>query len=296
MKTSILVAALLSLAIGCGAVDAAGPAEETFTLMAEWGPIASSHHGFHLEQGSGLAEVLNPGPRFVRATYTWDDIAPLLPADDVEVGAVWKVDVEAVVAFVKQLHPSATSHLHHHNTLADSDMAYGTLGDRSIDLAGHAAPDAPLGAHATLLAREPEIDILVRAHVEFQLRDRTVFYTPSQFEGRLVVDPSAQTVRAFHLSVPDRDSNVDINVNDEGEEYGRVDIGHVRRLGLRTATGPPAIDDVILDGARLRLRREFYRFASIDWLSLDEAVERARGGGRPLHVVILLGALDDESC
>lgn len=293
MKTSILVAALIPLAAGCGAVDAA---DETFTLTAEWGPIASSHHGFHLEQGSGLAEVLNPGPRFVRATYTWDDIAPLLPAADVEVGAVWRVDVDVLVAFVQQLHPSATSHLHHHNTLADSAVAYGALGDRSLDLAGHAAPGAPLGAHATLLAREPQIDILVRAHVEFQLRDRTVFYTPSQFEGRLVVDAATQTVRAFHLSVPDRDSNLDINVNDDGEEYGRVDIGHVRRLGLRTETDPPPIDDALLEGARLRLRREFYRFAAIDWLPLEEAVGRARDGDRPLHVVILLGALDDESC
>ena len=296
MKNTTLAAALIALVTGCGTVDATGPPEETFTLNAEWGPIASSHHGMHLPDGSGLAEILNPGPRLTRVTYKWSDIAPLLPPDDIDVGGVWKVDVEVLVALLQQLHPSATSRLHHHNTVVDTEASYGTLADRDLDLMGHAAPGAPIGAHATLLARGSVVDILLRAHVEFRLRDDTVFYTPSQFEGRLVIDPEARRVHALTLAVPDRDTNVDINVHDEGEDYGRVDIGHVPHLGLRTTSEPRALDDAVLDMARQRLRLEFYRFAAIDWLLLEDAVERARDGDRPLHVIVLLGTLDDESC
>ena len=45
-----------------------------------------------------------------------------------------------------------------------------------------------------------------------------------------------------------------------------------------------------------RLARRFYAFAAVPWLPFDRAVQRARRLGRPLHAVVLFGALDDESC
>ena len=96
--------------------------------------------------------------------------------------------------------------------------------------------------------------------------------------------------------MPDRDTNVDINVLKPGAEFPEVDIGYVPRLGLWTEANPPARDELALEEARLRLRRAFYDFASIDWQPLEDLFWYAEHDGRPMHVIVLFGTLDDESC
>ncbi|MEM9382709.1 MAG: hypothetical protein AAGB93_22335 [Planctomycetota bacterium] len=290
---------ILHAAARAAALPQSAERESTFRLRAEWSPIARSHHEFHLEEETGLAETLNPGVRREVAEYRWRHVAPLLPPEGTEPGDVWEPPIVPIVALVRQLHPSAKSRMHHHDLL--SSIGRADEGDeegappKSVPM-----PGAPIGARATLLeATDATLDVLLRAHVEFHLEGGRVFYTPAQFEGRLVVDRIARRVVAFSLAVPDRDSNVDMNVYElgtDGEEEGRADIGYVPRLGLWTDAPVPRRNEEALEAARLRLRRAFYPFASIEWLPLTDALARSRGTGKPLHVVQLFGTLDDESC
>ncbi|MEM6673505.1 MAG: hypothetical protein AAF726_11730 [Planctomycetota bacterium] len=279
-----------TLFLAAAALAASASDETRFSLAAEWSPIARSAYGFHLDVQSGLGDVLDPGPSVPLRSYDWDAVAPLLPPDRAVVGDVWEPDVAPIVEILRQLDPSASAVLHHHHApVPSSDPT-------KLPELGPPLPSAPLGVRATLLAGGPIVDVLLRAHVEFHLEDRAVYYTPGQFEGRLVFDREAQRVVAFHLAVPDRDSNVDINVEEGFGRAGMVDIGYVPRLGVRTKAIPPERDPATLDEARLRLRRAFYAFARIDWLPLDDAVLESERTGKPLHVVVLFGTLDDESC
>ena len=51
-----------------------------------------------------------------------------------------------------------------------------------------------------------------------------------------------------------------------------------------------------VDEARKRVARGFYPFARIDWLTLEEGLAESRASDRPLHVILLFGSLEDESC
>jgi hypothetical protein len=48
--------------------------------------------------------------------------------------------------------------------------------------------------------------------------------------------------------------------------------------------------------ARQRLARMFYGFAAIQWTPFETALAKAKAEKKPLHVVVLFGTLDDESC
>ena len=53
---------------------------------------------------------------------------------------------------------------------------------------------------------------------------------------------------------------------------------------------------ITLEKARRALEVEFYKFAEIDWLPIDEAVVQAKVTNRPIHAILVWGCLDDESC
>ncbi len=257
--------------------------DAALTLDAFWEPCRRSKYGL-FEQ----TEVLKtPAPAEQRHTYGAAELEPFLPPSAVALGDTWKVESEAVLAFLRQLHPGARARLHH---------GYGS---------------AP-GTFALLRAASDErIEILFRAHAEFELAGG-VTYTPAQFEGRLVLARASGRPLALTIALPERDTNVDVNVPAEYTlEDGTLtsgfaaDIGWVPRLEL--ASGPLSPEDdatsdataarsIPLDDARLRLARRFYAFARLDWLAFDQAVSAARALGKPLHVVVLFGTLDDESC
>ena len=75
----------------------------------------------------------------------------------------------------------------------------------------------------------------------------------------------------------------------------------VPRMEL-TATDTAEMDEIMWDtaitraAARNALELKFYRFAEIGWRPVTEAVELAKLNNRPIHVVLVWGALDDESC
>ncbi|MEQ1894086.1 MAG: hypothetical protein ABL998_16210 [Planctomycetota bacterium] len=250
--------------------------DAAITLEAHWGPFARSAFGLFQENGSLQAPCVN----VERQRYVQSDLAPLLPPRPVELGEVWPVPTAAVLTFLRQLHSGATDKLHH---------GFGS---------------AP-GAFACLRAQSDErLEILLRAHAEFTFEDGTTL-TPGQFEGRLVLERESGRVLAFRLALPARDPNVDVNVpvefsrgDSRVERFMSADIGFVPRLEL---TSGAEVDEDTLEGlslaeARHRLAHAFYPHEELAWLPLDEALRVSRDEQKPLHVVLLFGVLDDESC
>ena len=53
---------------------------------------------------------------------------------------------------------------------------------------------------------------------------------------------------------------------------------------------------ITAEEARRSLEFKFYKFAEIDWMPIDRAVELAKAENRPIHTILVWGCLDDESC
>jgi hypothetical protein len=243
-------------------------AEDTsLEVEAFWDHIVDSTYRLHEDAAcAALFEKLEPAQQ--SHLYGGADFQSLMPAKPVKVGDVWRMK-DAALAFLRQFHPSATTNLHH---------GTGAGG-------GYACLRALTGTRA---------EVMFRFHAEFLLRS-DVHYTPAQFEGRVWIDRETQSVDAFQLALPSRNTNVDINV------HTRADIGFVPRMelvggdphGAREQAWESEISEA---GARDTLARRFHRFAQIDWIPFDQALARAQETHRPLHVVVLFGTLDDESC
>ena len=258
-------------------------AEATVTLEACWEPCRRSKYGL-FDQTEALRTV---HPAEVRHAYSADVLAPFLPSGPVAVGETWPVSREAVIPFLRQFHPGARSELHS----TDDEGAFALLRAVSTD----------------------RIEILFRAHAEFQLTPDVV-YTPAQFEGRLSIERASSLPLALTIVLPDRDTNVVVNVSTgvspsdrfrdaDGqlltlERVTSADIGWVPRMALATPDVAPVAEwsSSISDAeARLRLARCFYPFAGLDWLSFGAALSHAHELDRPVLVVVLFGTLDDES-
>ncbi len=255
--------------------------EDTLEVQAAWEPFQDSVYKLYkrYEQLQGFA------PAVKTAKHDMQAFRAFLPPDDVAVGDTWRVDPAAALPFLRQLHSGATAELHH---------GFG------------AAP----GGWACLRALSPEqAEIRLRVHAEFVLvpgdgrMETTSWLTPAQFAGTLVIDRKLGSVRSFQLALPDRNTNVDVNVPMKlkpGETAlgGLADIGYIPRMevfGGATPSGDYATD-ITVPEAQDRLAKRFYRFASIEWMDLPAAARAARERKRPLHVVLLFGSLDDESC
>ncbi len=205
----------------------------------------------------------------------------LLPPAAVAVGETWRVDVDAALPFLRQLHPGATKLLHHERGM------------------GVAAP----GGFACLRALDDaHAEIALRLHADFRIAgdgagNDSSWFTPAQFRGRLALDRRRNAVVAFELAVPPASANVDVNVADDGNVF--ADIGRVPRMDVAGGSFPEFGADatqIAVASADDRLARAFYPFAAIEWLDLESARAESRESGKPLHVVALFGSLMDESC
>lgn len=244
-------------------------------LSAVWEPCRTSLYGLF----ESTPVLRSPAPARERERHGAERFRAFLPPGPVALGEVWRVADEAVLAFLKQLHPGAV-------------------------LRGHFDGGEVPGTYASLRAVSDEaFELLLRAHAVFQLEEG-VIYKPAQFEGRLFVARESGALLWFRLELPSRDTNVDVNVPADHVRDGRkvrsmsADIGWVPRMELASGE-PPSLawtQEVPLEEARLALRRSFYTFAALDWLPFDEAVLRSRRTETPLHLVLLFGALDDDSC
>jgi len=246
-------------------------------LKAHWDPCGPSLYHL-LRSVPALAE---PKPAQPILAYDAEDFRPFLPQGPVPVGSAWAVPHEASLKILRQLHPGAG---------ADLGPTFG---------------EAP-GTWAMLRAAGTDyFEILLRVQTVFQL-EAGVVMKPAQFEGRLLITRHEGLLTAFSLALPARDTNVDVNVPMAGAEPDPItgsvpilaDIGFVPRMELSGGEFPATtwIAEIPLEDARLALRRAFYPFAALDWMPFEEAVAASRAQSKPLHLVLLFGCLDDDSC
>ena len=246
-------------------------------LTARWERLTDTV--YHFERDYPLIRDLAPAVPTARHDAAL--FHALLPPHAVAVGETWRVDVDAALPFLRQLHPGATKVLHH-----DGGM-------------GVAAP----GGFACLRALDDtHAEVVLRIHADFRIagdgtQGATSWFTPAQFRGRLALDRRRGAVVGFELAVPAASANVDVNVGDKGNVF--ADIGRVPRMEVAGGAFPTFADDaaqVAATTAEDRLARAFYPFAAIEWLDLETARAESRESGKPLHVVALFGSLMDESC
>ena len=258
-----LARSALLLAVASPAVTGPQDAPATFELVAAWGPVESDTYRVAARHPA-VARAMNAGPATPRATFDARMLRPFLPREDARVGAVWEVAVDDALPFLALLHPGVSKEMRFEGPAVE-------------------------GGRATLLRQDAEeLAVLVRVHVEFELIPRDLQFLPAQFEGHLVWDRAADRPRSFHLALPPRDTNFDINYKND------VDIGYLPLMQVATEGARPAGPEA--EPARQRMRESFYPSSRIRWRSLEEALARARENGRRLHVMQLFGTLDDESC
>ena len=251
-------------------------------VHAHWDPIADSTYNLHKKSPESV-ELFDLSPHEPIREYKGEAFNAFLPPSTVAVGDVWELDLDSVILFLSQFHPGATGELRH----------------------------GQKGAFACLRALSPDYaDITFRIHAEFTLAtrpnpdwkpgsdERQVYlarFIPSQYTGRLRINLQTGSICDFSLALPPRNSNVDIN------DFGYADMVFVPRMEL-LATPTKTSDDIkwkdviTPEEARKRLALKFYKFAEINWLPIEDAVEKAKATQRPLHAVLTWGPLDDESC
>ena len=250
-------------------------------VHAHWDPIVDSTFRMHKAFPEHV-ELFDLTPNQLVKEYRTDAFSAFLPPSTVGVGDVWELDANSVVSFLHQFHPGATA-----------DLGYGEE-----------------GAFACLRACSSDYaEIAFRIHAEFTLksaayqewqeendeRESEARFIPSQFAGKILVNLKSGTVRAFSLALPARNTNVDLNA------YGGADMVYVPRMEL-LATDETDPNEIAWDAAitteeaHRMLALKFYKFAEIDWLSIDEVVVQAKATHRPIHAILVWGCLDDESC
>jgi hypothetical protein len=221
--------------------------------------------------------------------YSGADFAAFLPDRPVALGEIYPLDNERVMTFWRQFDSSATPKLHH-----------GRTGE---------------GAFAALRAYDADsAEVVFRTHGEYGLANGRLLYVPSMLSGRLILERKSGDVSFFHMSLPThRSPNVvtDIGFETEVEKDGvrkkvlayDADIVFVPRMELeggKTDRAPDDRDswDESLDEAMLRtaIKARYYVSDEIEWLSADDAARRSRETGKPIHLIAMFGALDDESC
>jgi len=275
----------LFLALACAGLSAQETPEPRYDLRvaegtalelrAAWEPCRTSTYGLF----ESTPALRSPVPSRERASYGAELFRPFLPPGPVALGEVWEVEGRAVLDFLQQFHAGA------------------------VLQARFNGGEVP-GTYACLRAvSERFFEILLRAHAAFELEDGVV-YKPAQFEGRLIIERASGALVWFRLELPSRDPNVDVNVPFEDLEAGRkvqsfsADIGWVPRMELASGDAPALAwsQELPIEEARQELRTWFYAFATLGWLPFEEAVLRAHEEKKPLHLVLLFGALDDDSC
>ncbi len=208
-------------------------------------------------------KLFNPGPAQTLKNYSTTDFQVFLPLSTANVGDVWDLEPNGVLRFLRQFHPGATQK----------------------------------EAKACLRAISPEYaDIVFRIHARFTLNASIDAYLrPAQLIGHLIINRDTGTICQWTLSLPNRNSNVDMGA------FRSFDIGFVPRMELcsLSETEPKSIDwgtAITMEEVKKKFQDAFYKFFEIAWTPVEDAVERAKALNRPIHAVLLFGVLDDESC
>ena len=258
----------------------------TVSVQAHWDPIKNTTHNLpwateekfnrskaQWQEPVDIAweqwlKLFNPGPAHRLKNYSTTDFQVFLPPSTANVGDVWDLDPKRILPFLRQFHPGATMNLKHDQN----------------------------GAKACLRAISPEYaDIVFRIHARFTLNASIDAYLrPAQFTGHLIIHRDTGTICQWTLSLPPRNSNVDMGA------FRSFDIGFVPRMELCSLSEMPesiAWETAITEKeVGKKFESSLYKFTEIEWTPIEEAVELAKALNRPIHTVLLFGVLDDESC
>ena len=261
-------------------------------VQAHWEPIADATYNLHqlteeqfarakakcpeltnMEWEQAL-KLFNPKPAHPLKNYSQTDFQVFLPSSTANVGDIWEFDPKGILPFLCQFHPGATTEI--------------TVFSRRT----HRYE----GAKACLRAISPNYaEVVFRIHAQFVLDASGVRLLPAQFAGRLVLNRKEGAVVEFSLFLPARNSNVDVNA------FRAADVAFIPRMELSTLSSTPVREiawetAITEEGARKKLATTFYKFAKIEWSPIEDVVELAKVTNRPIHALVLFGALDDESC
>ncbi len=239
-------------------------------------PIEYTQYRFHVDWDT-LANLRVAEPEKQYSTSIFRDF---LPKEAVSVGTPWEIEQAGPLELLKQLHPSPSLgmgwDLHHHKTESQ-------------------------GLWACLRAYGDEFaDIVFRIHAQFALKNG--WFTPSQFTGHLVIDRIKRSVAFFQMSVPDGTINFDTWWKKDPDAEGHItDSGFCPQMELRSEIEDVAqniefTESITQEEVEHQLTLCFYKSQRINWVSLEEALERAPAQQKPIHAISINGPLLDESC
>lgn len=242
----------------------------SLSVEAHWAQIADSTYKLHEK-----AKAFRFQPAARRKDYGAETFRGFLPSQPVQVGSTWRVAPDVYREFLQQFHSGV-------KVVSDG---------RGLRVAG---------GWACLRAISQQFaEVAIRVHADFEIRKHEAYYNPAQFAGTLILDLEQKKVEAFRLALPARNSNADIQAKLDGHRWMAADIVYVPRMELVGGTFPDDLEwdrEISMEDARERLAKRFYGFANIDWIPFDRVREEARRTGRPMHIMVLFGTLDDESC
>ncbi len=202
--------------------------------------------------------------------YSKYDFVGFLPSAEPKVGDLWSIQEGLTQRLLSQFNPRVA-------TLMNLDGS---------------------GSYAVLRARsERYYDVVFRLHAQFELIDE-VFFNPSQFAGRIVIDRHTAEVAYFEAFVPqDHYRNLDFEVFEDSED-AIVGLALIPRMELKGGQMPEVEweQEVSEEAARRQLAQEFFPFEALDWLPLKEAISRSQVEEKPILAVVIEGALNDQSC
>jgi hypothetical protein len=227
-------------------------------------------------------------PAEARKTYTARDFSAFLPAEVGEVGQVWELDSNKMADVLKQFHPHPSMRL--------------------IATGRRAGPD---GAFAILRAvSDSYLDVAFRIHAEFFLTPGegepgtapiNAWYSPSYFEGNMLVNKKNGTVDYFRLALAnDKSLNVHLTVQAIGMIAKEAhDIVRVERMELAGGRMPEDLrwaKEMTPAAASAKLAKIFYKSLEIDFVPCNQALALARSRGKPIFAIVSWGSFDDQSC
>lgn len=171
---------------------------------------------------------------------------------------------------------------------------------------------APAGTAAVVTRSENgTLDILFRSHIEFQISApprRPLWFTPAQFQGRVVISDDGSALHHFEAQVPtNRQLNVDLEwlaqQHNSDVQRTEVDIGKVAEMALNldSPSGQPvemrsSISSDEEDEALRKLHQMFFPFLKVPYHNLSAAASEAKRHEKLVHSIITWGPLDDQSC
>ena len=266
---------------------------ESVRVQTHWDPIADATYNLHrlteeqfarakarcpelenMEWKQAL-ELFKTKPARPLKDYSTTDCQVFLPLSTANVGDVWDINLNEILRFLRQFHPGATT---------------------EITVSSHRTPKSE-GAKACLRAISPNYaEIVLRIHAQFVLDASGVRLLPAQFAGRLVLDRKEGVVVEFSLALPSRNSNVGVNA------FRAADMAFIPRMELSTLSSRTSTHQIVWKTAVTeeevckKLATAFYKFVEIEWIPIENTVEVAKVTNRPIHALVLFGALDDESC